>query len=68
MKEFDYTFAPEAEYGGQWFDDFGATLLALGEPGLAWDLTHATNMPREQLNQIVYRLGASRVTEGGLTD
>lgn len=67
MKEFDYTFAPEAEYGGQWFDDFGATLLAVGEPGLAWDLVHS-DMPRQELNQLVYRIGASRVTDGGLTD
>lgn len=62
----EFTFVPQSQYAGQWFDDFGAALLATGEPGLAWDLMKA-DVPRSQLDQIVYRIGASRLTEGGLT-
>lgn len=61
----DFDFAPEYEYPGQWFDDTGATLLALGRVGIAWDFMKS-DMPRSKLDELVKNLGVSGMTEGDL--
>lgn len=66
MDDNDFTFAPQYEYPGQWFDDMGASLLALGSVGLAWDMSKA-DIPRGQLDEIILRLANSGATQGDLT-
>lgn len=66
-EEREFTYAPDNDYPGQWFDDLGATLMALGSPGLAWDLMKA-DISRGELDELVYRLGTTGLTEGNLTE
>lgn len=63
----EYTFAPQYEYPGQWFDDMGAVLLATEHVGLAWD-TMKANLSREDLDGLIFRLGSAGATEGDLEE